>query len=183
MKNILYLIIAMCFLAGCKSPEARKPVSYSSGAFIDKSIERNIKLNEKEQKLFETIMAQNPENNYLSSESGFWYYYNTKIENDSLSKPDFGDIVHFDYNLKSLNGDVIYSEEELKTQKYAMDQEELFTGLREGLKLMKAGETVTFLFPSQKAYGYYGDENKIGASIPLICEVTVNSIENNNQSN
>ena len=73
--------------------------------------------------------------------------------------------MHFNYNLKSLNGDVIYSEEELKTQKYAMDQEELFTGLREGLKLMKAGETVTFLFPSQN------------------CEVTVNSIENNNQSN
>ena len=57
-----------------------------------------------------------------------------------------------------------------------MDQQELFTGLREGLKLMKAGETVTFLFPSQKAYGYYGDENKIGTNIPLICQVTVNSI-------
>ena len=68
------------------------------------------------------------------------------------------------------------TKEELKTQTYAMDQQELFTGLREGLKLMKAGETVTFLFPSQKAYGYYGDENKIGTNIPLICQVTVNSI-------
>jgi len=57
-----------------------------------------------------------------------------------------------------------------------MDRQELFTGLREGLKLMKTGETVTFLFPSQKAYGYYGDENKIGANIPLIAKVTVNSI-------
>ena len=57
-----------------------------------------------------------------------------------------------------------------------MDQEEIFTGLREGLKLMKPGETVTFLFPSQKAYGYYGDKNKIGTSTPVICEVTVNSI-------
>ena len=57
-----------------------------------------------------------------------------------------------------------------------MDKEELFTGLREGLKLMKPGETVTFLFPSQKAYGYYGDTNRIGTNTPLICEVTVNSI-------
>lgn len=27
-----------------------------------------------------------------------------------------------------------------------MDQQELFTGLREGLKLLKAGETATFSF-------------------------------------
>ena len=57
-----------------------------------------------------------------------------------------------------------------------MDKEELFTGLREGLKLMKAGETVTFIFPSQKAYGYYGDENKIGTNTPIISKVTVNSM-------
>ena len=69
-----------------------------------------------------------------------------------------------------------YSAEELRTQSYAMDQEELFTGLREGLKLMKTGETITFIFPSQKAYGYYGDDNKISSNMPLVCEVTVNSI-------
>lgn len=183
MKSIVFFISMLCLMASCKSPEARKPVSYSSGSFIDKSIERNIKLNEKEQKLFEAIMAEDSNNNYLSSNSGFWYYYNTKIENDSLPTPDFGDIVNFDYDLKYINGDVIYSKEELKNQDYAMDKEELFTGLREGLKLMKPGETVTFLFPSQKAYGYYGDENKIGVNIPLICEVTVNSIENNQSNN
>ena len=58
-----------------------------------------------------------------------------------------------------------------------MDKQELFTGLREGLKLMRSGETVTFLFPSQKAYGYYGDENKIGTNVPLICEVTLLDIK------
>ena len=62
-----------------------------------------------------------------------------------------------------------------------MDQEELFTGLREGLKLMKAGETYTFIFPSQKAYGYYGDENKIGRNTPIISQVTVNSITTKNE--
>jgi gliding motility-associated peptidyl-prolyl isomerase len=74
---------------------------------------------------------------------------------------------------------LIYSKEALKTQNYAMDREELFTGLREGLKLLKTGETATFLFPSQKAYGYYGDEHKIGSNTPIICEVTINSITQN----
>ena len=60
------------------------------------------------------------------------------------------------------------------------DKQELFTGLREGLKLMKPDESVTFIFPSQKAYGYYGDDNKIGTNIPLICEVTLNTITQEN---
>ena len=116
---------------------------------------------------------------YIASENGFWYYYNNKIEIDTLKTPSFGDIVNYNYNVKNLNGSVIYSREVIKTQTYAMDKQELFTGLREGLKLMKTGETVTFLFPSQKAYGYYGDDNKIGRNTPLICEVTVNSIAQN----
>ncbi len=44
------------------------------------------------------------------------------------------------------------------------------------LSAAQAGETVTFLFPSLKAYGYYGDTNKIGTNVPLICNVTINTI-------
>lgn len=173
------LTFALIFVAlSCKTPEARRPVSVKTGSFIDASVERNKKLNAKEQASIEKLMkAQNK--TYIASESGFWYYYNNKIEIDSLKTPNFGDLVNYNYSVKALNGTIIYSAEELKTQDYAMDQEELFTGLREGLKLMKTGETVTFVFPSQKAYGYYGDDNKIGSNTPLICEVTVNSITQN----
>lgn len=174
MNKLLTLAILL-LLYNCKTPEARPPVSVKTGSFIDASVERNIKLNEKEETIIENIL-QKQAKDYIASESGFWYYYNTRINIDTLKTPDFGDIVNYIYNVKTLNGHLIYSKEDIKTQNYTMDKEELFTGLREGLKLMKTGETVTFLFPSLKAYGYYGDENKIGSNIPLICEVTVNSI-------
>lgn len=175
MKKTFIALIVLLSFSSCKTPEARKPVTISSGSFIDESVERNKKLNEKEYDLIQNIIKENPETNFIASQNGFWYYYNTKIE-DSLATPIFGDLVNFNYDVKDLKGKTIYSQEELKTKTYAMDQEELFSGLREGLKLMKTGETVTFLFPSQKAYGYYGDENKIGNNIPIICTVTVNSI-------
>ncbi len=159
----------------CKSPEARKPISQKSGSFINASVERNIKLNQQEKAKIEQIIKVDTSSNYIASESGFWYTYETKVEKDTI-QADFGDIVNFDYNVKTLNGQIIYSDEEIKPRDYAMDKEELFTGLREGLKLMKPGETVTFLFPSQKAYGYYGDTKRIGTSVPLMCKVTVNSI-------
>lgn len=182
MTKQLTLVFALLFLFSCKTPEARKPISVKSGSFIDASVERNKQLNAKEQAHILKLIEGQKDNNYIASNSGFWYYYNIKTEIDTLSTPNFGDIINYNHNIKDINGAVIYSMDELKTRTYAMDQEELFTGLREGLKLMKTGETVTFIFPSQKAYGYYGDEKKIGANIPLICEVTINSITQN-QSN
>lgn len=178
MRPII-IIALVCLVFGCKSPEARQPVSTKSGSFIKESAERNIKLYQREQEQISDIIESHPDIDYIASESGFWYYYNTKVEQDSVTA-DFGDIVNFNYNIKDLSGNVIYSFEEITTQNYSMDQEELFTGLREGLKLMKAGETVTFLFPSQKAFGYYGDTKKIGTNVPLMCQVTVNSITQNN---
>lgn len=175
MKQFIALFILCISVYSCKSPEARRPISNTSGSFIKESAERNIKLNELEHKRIQQIIDADTANTYIASENGFWYYYNTKVEGDSITAK-FGDIVNFNYNVKDLNSNTIYTKAELKTVNYAMDQQELFTGLREGLKLMKAGETVTFLFPSQKAYGYYGDENKIGTSIPLKCEVSVNKI-------
>lgn len=178
MNKTLHLVIVLLIFAGCKSPEARRPISVKTGSFIDASVERNKKLNAREQASIQKLLSEKKVD-YLASESGFWYYYNTKIEVDSLKTPSFGDIVSFNYNVKALNGKLIYSKDDIKTQSYVMDKEELFTGMREGLKLMKPGETVTFYFPSQKAYGYYGDENKIGTNIPLICEVTVHAITQN----
>jgi gliding motility-associated peptidyl-prolyl isomerase len=177
------LLLAMVFLAiSCKTPEARKPITVKTGSFIDASVERNKQLNAIDQASIKKLMALHQDTNYIASESGFWYYYNNKTETYTLHTPNFGDIISYNYNVKNLSGTLIYSKEELNTQRYSMDREELFTGLREGLKLMKTGETVTFLFPSQKAYGYYGDENKIGSNTSLICEVTVLSIIQN-QSN
>jgi len=175
MKRLLILTLASALLYGCKSPEARRPVTVKTGSFIDASVERNKRLNENERNIIQELIQKDKGAEYIASENGFWYRYNTKVEDDSIT-PEFGDIVNFKYDVSDLNGNTIYTKEELKTRDYAMDKEELFSGLREGLKLMKAGETVTFLFPSQKAYGYYGDTNKIGTNVPLICNVTINSI-------
>lgn len=176
MKNLLILTTLLLLCFSCKSPEARLPESVQSGSFLKKSAERNKKLNEREHKQIQDIIKSNPDKDYIASESGFWYYYNTKIESDTL-QPKFGDIVDFNFDVSNIEGNEIYAN---ANKTYVMDREELFTGLREGLKLLKPNETATFIFPSQKAFGYYGDEQKIGTNIPLICEVTLNTITQNN---
>ena len=176
MKNLLLILALFLICISCKSPEARLPETVQSGSFLKESAERNKKLNEQEKLLIQDIIKNNPEREYIASESGFWYSYKTKSENRNV-QPDFGDIIDFEYNVSDLNGREIYTKEK-KT--YVMDKQELFTGLREGLKLMNPGDQITFIFPSQKAYGYYGDDNKIGTNVPLICEVTLNTITQEN---
>jgi FKBP-type peptidyl-prolyl cis-trans isomerase len=39
--------------------------------------------------------------------------------------------------------------------------------------MMNEGETITFLFPSHKAFGYYGDQSKIKRNMPIKAQVTL----------
>ncbi|MDY8137674.1 gliding motility-associated peptidyl-prolyl isomerase GldI [Aquimarina sp. 2201CG5-10] len=175
MRLILFTLFLFPLLFSCKTPDARRPVSTLSGSFIDESIVRNKKLAAREEAQIQKIIAEDTINNYIASKGGFWYYYK-KQDTLQVETPQFGDVVNFNYNVKDLNGNFIYTKKELDTINYVIDKEELFLGLREGLKLMKPGEVVTFLFPSYQAYGYYGDDNKIGTNIPLISEVTLHKI-------
>ena len=173
--NLLYISLLLLVLVACKSPEARKPVTVKTGSFIENSAERNKDLNEKEALLIRKVIENNADKTIIASNYGFWYFFNDSAKtSDYFAR--FGDKINFNYNIKTLKGKTIYSTEELKTQNYSMDREEIFTGLREGLKLLNEGQTATFLFPSQKAFGYYGDEDKIGTNIPIMCEVTINKI-------
>lgn len=175
MKKLFFFICVISVVVGCKSPEPRLPELVRSRSFIKESAERNKKLNEVERQKIEALIKRTPDKNFIPSENGFWYHYITKISQDTI-KPEFGDFLNFSYSVTGLNGKPIYSETQLGPQSYVMDKEELFTGLRNGLKLMKPTEEVTFIFPSQMAYGYYGDSNKIGINTPLICTVKLNTI-------
>jgi gliding motility-associated peptidyl-prolyl isomerase len=180
MVRTLFIILICCIgIVSCKSPEARRPIQASSGSFIKESAERNKKIYEEEKAIIQKFMDATSENSYITSESGFWYFYNTKLDSTSTQTPQFGDEITFTYDVKHLDGNLILSEEENGLQNYKIDQtyQDLISGLRDGLKLMKEGETVTFLFPSYKAYGYYGIENKLGTNIPVQSKVTLKSIK------
>ncbi len=178
LRSAILLVLGCIFFVSCKSPEARKPVQQSSGSFIKESAKRNKVLYKKEEARIASIMEANPEHDYLSSDRGFWYYYNVKDSLD-VPTPDFGDVVTFTYNIQSLEGEPILTESETGLQTYKIDQsnQDLISGLRDGVKLMKVGEQVTFLFPSYKAYGYYGLEDKLGTNVPVRSTVTLKSIQ------
>lgn len=174
-KLILSVFLVSIVVSSCKQrQEARRPVSQSSGSFMKKSVERNKKLIATEEGQIDALIKSNPKIKYIASSKGYWYTYLTQNKLDSLT-PKKGDVAFFDYEIKDLKGNVIYSQVELRPQTYAVDKQNIMTGLREGIKLMHKNEKVIFLFPSHIAYGYHGDDKKIGTNQPLLCTVTLHN--------
>lgn len=181
LHKLFYILLFSALVASCKSPEARRPLQSHSGTFIKESAERNKKIYDEEKSYIEKLISKDSTHHYITSEYGFWYFYN-KRDTATTLLPNLGDLVKFTYDIKDLNGGLILSEKENGLQQYRVDQsnQELISGVREGIKLMKEGETVTFLFPSYKAYGYYGIEEKLGTNIPVQSTITLHSIEQSN---
>ncbi len=170
---IIFLLIA---LSSCSGPEPRKPVQTKSGSFFKASVERSRKLLEAEERKIQDIIKNDSLKHYNQSASGSWFHY--LAVNDTISyTPQTDDLVVMNYDILTLDNETIYSRKEIGVVTYKVDRQELFQGLRDAVKLLKEHERATFLFPSSLAYGYHGDENKIGSNVPLKATITILQIE------
>lgn len=173
LKRSIYTLLFTVLFIGCKHhEEARRPISQASGTFMKKSADRNKKLVASEEDVIKKIIKNNPKVKYYATRKGYWLTYDQKNLTDTQT-PKKGDIAYFNLEIKDIEGKIIYSEAELGSQTYYVDKQDIMMGLRDGIKLMHKNETVTFLFPSHIAYGYHGDNKKIGTNQSLICTVTL----------
>ena len=154
LQPLVFACTFLIFICSCsqRQEEARRPISHAS-------IIKNDTLKE-----------------YRASNKGYWYKYETKVD-EATAFPKRGDIAYFDYEIKDIENTIIYTKFETKPQVYYVDKQDMISGLRDGIKLMKKGEIVSFLFPSHMAYGYHGDDKKIGINQPIICTVTLKDIQ------
>jgi len=171
-------------MVSCSSPKPRKPISRSTSTFLKESITRNKAINKMQEDFFRKMMKKDSLHNYKASNTGFWYRIDTQKDTTN-NFPVRGNEVVINYEIKDINNSIIYSKEELgsKNQKeigdrlYKVDGEEFITGLQDGIKLMRLGETVTFLFPSNKVFGASGFQDRIKPNQPLIITVYLKEIK------
>jgi gliding motility-associated peptidyl-prolyl isomerase len=175
MRTQIFWILLLILAVSCRETEARWPVSTRSGSFLKESAERNRKLLEKEEQLMAQIIQSDSLAHYFQSASGSYYYYENKNEEVGYT-PQPKDEVTLNYALFTWANDTLYRSEEIGTVNYIVDREALFPGLRNAVKLLEAGETAVFLFPSSLGYGYHGDDNRIGPNTPLKCRISLLSI-------
>lgn len=173
LKLSIYTLLFTFLLSSCKHhEEARRPISRASGTFMKKSADRNKKLVASEEDIIKKIIKSNPKVKYYATPKGYWFSYDEKNGNETAA-PRKGDIAYFNMEVKDIKGATIYSDSDLGPQTYYVDKQDIMMGLRDGIKRMHKNETITFLFPSHMAYGYHGDNKKIGPNEPLTVTVTL----------
>ncbi|HET8737902.1 MAG TPA: gliding motility-associated peptidyl-prolyl isomerase GldI [Pricia sp.] len=165
----------------CGGPEPRRPVEVRSGSFFTESVERSKKRLAQEEKQMQEIIEKDTAHEYVHSATGSWYRRDV-VNPEAEYTPQPNDLVTLTYNLVGFDGDTIYTKDDIGIVTYKVDKQELFPGLRNSVKLLKEGETATFLFPSSLAYGYHGDDHKIGINVPLQSTISILKIERNRDS-
>lgn len=176
MRTLLPVFCLTFLFLSCEGPQPRRPVEVKSGSFLKLSAERNKKLLEMEESQMEALIGRDSLHEYLRSSSGFRYFYNKALPGDGY-RPRPDDLVTLTYNLRTWNEDTLYRQQEIGIIRYKVDKQELFPGLRYSVKLLKEGETATFLFPSSLGYGYHGDDDRIGPNVPLKATLEILEIE------
>ena len=176
MKNsCLFFLLVICF--SCSKIEPRRPINPKTSTTLYKeTIKEAIALNRVENEKISQLIKKDSTNVYIQSSNGFWYTYINKIEGD-LPKPVKGNEVTLEYNITDLKDSILYSKQNLGVKKYIVDKEDFISGLQKGIKLMKIGETITFVIPSYSAFGITGDGNKIGLNKSIKSTVTLINIK------
>jgi len=181
LRKLLPLTLIMIFLLACEEPQPRRPIQKKSGSFLETAVERNKKLLAAEETLIKNLIAEDTVNQYTTSTTGFWYYKD--IENgEQTYYPQTDDEVLLRYNVLTLQGDTIYRSGEIGLVQHAVDKSQLFPGLRNAIKLLKEKERGVFLFPSSQAYGFKGDNNKIGPATPIKSTLEILKIKKRSDS-
>lgn len=180
MKKGLFFFLGV-FLWSCDGPEPRRPVQGKTDQFIEKSVIRNKQILAFEEAAIKQLIEKDTLHDYVQSGSGSWFFYEIQNPADSLGiAPD--DTVTFTYALSDLNGQPIYTADEIGVLTVRVDKDELFPGLREAIKVLNNKEEAIFLFPSAMGYGYPGDQNKIGTNVPLRCRITILNVDKSKEN-
>lgn len=174
--KLLIFTSFVCF--GCSKVQPRRPINPIPSSTISKeTVKKSIRLNALEDEIILAVIQKDSTKTYQVSPNGFWYTYLHKNE-AATATPKTGDVVSLQYNITDLEGRVIYGKDEIGIKTYKVDQEDFIAALQVGIKLMKIGETITFVIPSYNAFGILGDGKKIGIHQSIKSTVTLININN-----
>ncbi|HFX17738.1 MAG TPA: gliding motility-associated peptidyl-prolyl isomerase GldI [Flavobacteriales bacterium] len=171
--KLVILLGLVLTLTSCKNNKqsVRAPIPHRKPSVDMESVRQNRDLNSREEAYIKQMIQTDSLHQYINSGHGFWYYYLHQNNQGKTIEPN--DKVLLNYEIKDLSDNVIYSANEIGERWYWVDHENQFRGFREAVKLLKEGETAEFLFPSNAAYGFHGDENRIGTNIPLKVKIKI----------
>jgi FKBP-type peptidyl-prolyl cis-trans isomerase FkpA len=165
---LLLLTSYLLLLTSCTNREQPKPLAIPDIEKVKKPLEIANKhmIKTEDEQITEFISRY--QWNMTKTASGLRYLIYKK---GNGLKPESGSKVKIDYEVKLINGTLIYSSRESGPKEFIIGKSNAEPGLEEGLLLMRVGDKSKLIIPSYLAYGLHGDENKIPKRATLVYDV------------
>jgi FKBP-type peptidyl-prolyl cis-trans isomerase len=75
-----------------------------------------------------------------------------------------------------LDGTLCYSSDSLGEKTFLVEQDNVESGLHEGIQKLREGDKALFILPSHIAHGLLGDDSKIPSHSSVIYEIELLSV-------
>lgn len=108
--------------------------------------------------------------NMLETGTGLRYCIEKQGDNEKIKK---GNIVALDYEVRLLNGDLLYSSETNGLKVFVVGYGGVESGLEEAVLYLHKGDVADIIIPSHLAYGLLGDGDKIPPKATLVYKVKI----------
>lgn len=89
----------------------------------------------------------------------------------SKIKPE--EVVGLEYEVRLLNGDIVYSSKEDGIKEFVVGRGGVENGLDEAVQYMHRGDVAEIIIPSHLAHGLIGDGRRIKARTPIVYKIKI----------
>jgi len=167
MKLVVALIFMSAFFSTCKDPIAPKNKQMSEEQMKEALIKANQKMSKNEMADIDAYILKN---SLEMERSGTGLRISISGEGKGINA-EAGMEATVKYKISLLNGRVCYSSDSSGYEKFVIDNDQVESGLHEGIKRMKVGNKAKFILPSHLAHGLIGKEDKIPSHAPIIYDI------------
>lgn len=168
---LAYAITLLQFSCGNSKNKVSTKTNIESPEFKDKLIEAN-KLSVKRES--DEIDQYVKHKNWQMTTTGTGLRYMiTKKGTGELAVEDttYRKYVTVKFNVILLDGTICYSSDSTGLREFLIGQDDVETGLHEGIQYLHVGDKATFILPSYLAYGLMGDQRKIPPKASVLYEI------------
>lgn len=108
--------------------------------------------------------------NVIQTGTGLRYQIHDQGDDDLIEE---GDIITLEYEVRLLNGNLIYSSENDGNKTFLVGRGGVESGLEEAVLKLSKNSVATLILPAHLAYGLTGDGNKVPHRATLVYKIKV----------
>lgn len=176
--SIVLLTVSLSVIQSCGSSQNKtsQKTDVGSKAFQDKLIDANKMYVKKESDEIDQYVKRK-EWEMITTGTGLRYMITKKGTGESASEdPSFNKFAKVKFQVSLLDGTICYSSDSTGLREFMIGQDDVETGLHEGIQYMHVGDVARFILPSHLAYGLMGDQRKIPPKSSVLYDIELLSL-------